>query len=554
VRIPTSIQAALIAAAAVVVQLPLYDRGLVSLDEGQLFAIANRINGGETLYQDIYTGIFPGIYYLTALLLDVAGNDLVVTRWAALFVNTAIAILLWRLASRIVRPGWALVPPVALCILIFLSFPVLTMLSYSMLALLFALLAILALIRYAESGRAIDGVVVGVALAACALTKQNFGAFTLFGILIGHFSLPRHGPAAGDVRIRSLLPIAAAGAVVTGLAFGGLAAAGTWHHFMDATVLGLFGTQLTAFNQPLPPIFGHHPPQDGRFMFFYTPPLLFNYAMHGEPFLGFPVTETLRSWSVRLGYGLTLGAMACAPLVLFAARHRPLAQRCAGRVICAFALLFFLGIFPSAIWSHLVIVMIPVLLLIALIADAIDRALDRLEPAATLAWRIGFLSILALAAAAVPRVAGEVRRWYSEPLQLPHAQLHVIPSQAILYRGAAEFLRNCAASEGPVFIAPDMPLLYTVTNRRNPTPYDLVIPGDVKDHAMVERLQSTRTRCIVYNPKMYAHFTDFRSCFPELAAYLEAAYERTTVIEAGGEQWYGLELVSQSGAGASRSQ
>ncbi|HET9063145.1 MAG TPA: hypothetical protein VFO62_07645, partial [Candidatus Binatia bacterium] len=431
------------------------------------------------------------------------------------------------------------------------SFPVLTMFSYSMLALLFALLVVLAFIRYIESGRVVDGIAAGVALAACALTKQNFGAYTLVGILIGYFLIPHQGPLARHGRVRSLVPIAAAGAVTTSLAFGALAAAGSWGAFLDATVFSLFDTQLTAFNQPLPPIFGPHPAQDGRFMFFYTPPLLFNYAMHGEPFLGFPVTETLRSWSVRLGYGLTLAAMAIAPLVLLARRHRPLREKRASCIICVFAPLFFLGIFPSAIWSHLVIVMIPVLLLIALIVDTADEGLEHLEPTAMLAWRAAFLSVLALAAAAVPRVAGELRRWYSEPLGLPHASVYVAPSQAILLRGAAEFLQNCADPGTPVFVAPDMPLLYAVTDRRNPTPYDLVIPGDVKDHAMVERLRSTQTRCIVYNPTMYAHFTDFRSIFPELAAYLETAYERTAIIGPDGEQWYGLELRSSAAAGGS---
>ena len=60
--------AAGIALLALLAQLPILGRGVVPLDEGQLVAIAERLRQGEVLYRDVYTGIFPGIYYLTALL------------------------------------------------------------------------------------------------------------------------------------------------------------------------------------------------------------------------------------------------------------------------------------------------------------------------------------------------------------------------------------------------------------------------------------------------------------------------------------------------------
>ena len=148
---------------------------MVPLDEGQLLNIATRLNHGEVLYRDIYTGIFPGVYYVAAWLLALGGTDLVVTRWAQVLVNAATVMCLWTVTRRVTRPGWALVPVGLYLFVVVLSFPVLTMLNYSPLSLLFGLLTSVWLLRYLETARPLDGVGVGAVLAACALTKQNFG-------------------------------------------------------------------------------------------------------------------------------------------------------------------------------------------------------------------------------------------------------------------------------------------------------------------------------------------------------------------------------------------
>ncbi len=531
-----------VAAVMIAVQVPIFDRTIVPLDEGQLLAIAYRIRNGELLYRDIYTGIFPGVYYATALLVWLAGADLLVTRWAAVFLNVAVALLLWSLASRLVRPFWALLPPLLFAILVVIGFPALTILSYSVLSLLFALIAVLSFVRYLEAGRTRDAVLTGLALTACALTKQNYGVYTAMGIVVG-FVWARPGSRLADRGIaRALAPVALAGSAATLAAFGALVVAGGWNAFLDATVFSLFASQLTAFNQPIPPIFGPHPEHDGRFMFLYTPPILFNYIMHGEQVLGHWVTGTIRSASVRLGYGLTLATLAIAPLTLLlrTGSDRPATHRSA-RVVCAFAAIFFLGIFPSAIWSHLTVVVVPVLLLCAWLADGIDRGLAGLARAASLAWRGVFLVALAAAAYVIVRIEADVRRWYPEPMGVPAVSLRVSPTQAALFNGAYEFLIACADPGEAIFVAPDMPVLYVATGGRNPTPYDLTIPGNVKDDVIVERLQASRARCIVYNPRMYAQFSDFRAIFPRFTSYLETVYTRAATISAGDETWHGLE-------------
>ena len=70
------------------------------MDEGHLVATAQRLLDGDLLYRDIQTGIFPGVYYLAALLFEMFGMDVLVTRWAQVVVNTVIAVSLWFVALK----------------------------------------------------------------------------------------------------------------------------------------------------------------------------------------------------------------------------------------------------------------------------------------------------------------------------------------------------------------------------------------------------------------------------------------------------------------------
>src|SRR5690349_11753343 len=101
---------AMVAIVTAVVQVPMFNRAIVSLDEGQLTAIGQRLASGEVLYRDIYTGIFPGIYWLAEALFRMLGSDVLVLRWTQLLVNALTAALLFALARPLVpgRLAWTL--------------------------------------------------------------------------------------------------------------------------------------------------------------------------------------------------------------------------------------------------------------------------------------------------------------------------------------------------------------------------------------------------------------------------------------------------------------
>jgi len=512
----------LILCLGLVFQLSLFDRSFVDMDEGHLLAATHRLLHGDVLYRDIHTGILPGIYTLTAALFQIFGQNAIVTRWAQFGVNLAIVLMLWLLALRIARPRWALLAPLLFLALIPMSFPVWTMLNYSSVSVLFALAALLLLLRYLDSTGVLEGVLAGILLAACALTKQNFGALAGLTMLVVFLWEWHDSPRNQHSAFVGLLPVVLGGAapsLITAFYFLSQSAFGD---LIQSTFTQLLGTQLAAYNNPIPPIFGPHPANDGRFIFQYMPPSLFNYLAHGEEILGFSLTPTLRGFAIRLSYGLPLLALLTTPLLLWQTRRiTDVSERSSVRAISLFAPIFFLGILPSAIWSHLTYVLPPTLLVVALAGDRLDRALRQRSALASKLW-VGLVAALLLANVALAaRVARDIRRWYPVPFEHPRMSLYLSPEQAQLYRGAAEFVEQCGPREEPIFTVPVLPVLYFLTDRLNPTRYDLLIPGDVHGELVVRDLELTRTQCMIYDPEMYLEYPPFETLFPELAHYID---------------------------------
>jgi len=525
---------------ALAAQLPILDRSVVFMDEGQLVAIADRLRHGEVLYRDIYTGIYPGIYYLTSLLLDVFGEDVLVTRWAQAVVNALTAVCLWRIGLRVMRPAWAVVAPALYAVLVPIGFPGLTMFNYSPLALLFALGALACLLRQLESGRLADGVAAGLLLGACGLVKQNFGALAVASVVIGFAWCRRGAPLGRRSFAAGLLPLLAAGAAVGGAAVAALALAGALPDFVRATLTTAWESQLGAFHYPIPPILGSHPNDGGRFVFVYAPAALFGYLMRGEGIFGVTVTPLVVRTAIRLVYGGTLTALLAGGMLLYLERRAgPPQRRRATRATVVFAAVMFLGIFPSAIWSHLAFVMAPALLVLGLVCDRVAGVLAP-RPALNRCWSAICALALVAALAVAGHIAFDLTRWYPLSAHLPRVSLRVSSKEHRLLIGGTRFIESCARPGEPIFVAPDIPILYFVMDRRNPTPYDLVIPGDVDGARIVERLRASGTRCIVYNPQMFRSFEPFEELFPRVAEAFTNEYQRTAVIDGDGAVWYGL--------------
>jgi hypothetical protein len=202
--------------------------------------------------------------------------------------------------------------------------------------------------------------------------------------------------------------------------------------------------------------------------------------------------------------------------------------------------LFFLGIFPSAIWSHLAFVTAPAMLVLALTLDRISQEASRRFPTAKRVSIAGSLALLLLFAFASIRISETIRTRFPTPLAIPGATLFVTPDYAALYREATDFIERCAKPDEPIFVAPDIPILYLLTGRPNPTPYGLTIPGNVDETVIIDRLSRSKTRCVVYNPRMYPEFPPFEKIYPLLFRYFHNAYRPAKILSGVDSKWHGL--------------
>ena len=524
-----------------VVQWPLFDRMIIPMDEGHLAATAQWMLDGQRLYADLHTGIFPGIYLLTTGLFALFGNDLLVTRWVAAAINIVVIFSLWRIGRRIVSPTWAIVPSLLHLGLIAFAFPVLSMFNYSTTALAFSLLALLFLLRYLEHGRLIDGLALGFWVAAATLTKQNFGALTFLSLWIGLMWGRRESALAGRSWTQTLQPIVSAGLGLSGAVLIWMLWSGILPAFIDRTIVSLGGSQLQHFDNPIPPLFSAHP-AESRFTFLYTPPALFDALVHGQPFLGLEVNETLRSAVIRITYGAPILVLMASVLLLARdanqQRGLPTVEM---RSVILFAGFFSLGIFPSAIWSHLAFVLPAVFLLAVLLADRMTRWLRRQNASRSLGvWAFLLMMSGAILIAATVQRSLHVTRWNDQALNLERAHLKVSERDQALLVGAINFIEDCAKPGEAVVALPDIPVVWFLADRANASRFDLAIPGAVDEIEIVQGLRLTPIRCLVINPSMYPEFPPFKQLYPRLAATIEQDYRGGQVISAGNARWIGL--------------
>lgn len=536
--------AALLGALALLVQATIYDRNFVSMDEGHLALTASRLLDGDLLYRDIHTGIFPGIYALTAVLFAIFGEEVLVTRFAQIAVNVATVVLLWFIGLRIAPPRYAILPPLAFVGLVLLGFPVLSMFNYSSLAGLLALAALAATFRYIERGTRSDGAAIGLLVGLCLFTKQNYGGLAALAIA-GCILLAR---ADQGLRGRSLVavfrPIVVSGGVFLLFAIGALAATGTLGPWVDSTLLTLVGSQLEDFDNPIPPILGAHPAGDIRFIYLYIPSALFDYLVRGDAFLGMPLEPRLVSAAIRLSYGLPL-ALLMSGLIGLALRHAGARDPVQGVVrpditVVVFATVFFFGIFPSAVFSHLIYVMAPVLLVGAWVASRCEAFAARRAKVAGRVFFAAALTSVVLGLGACATIPGHIRSTYSEPSQLPHVSLAVAGDQAELHGKALRFIDACAAEGDPIFTLPILPVLYLASGHRNPVKWDLLIPGAIDEQRIVDTLERERVRCIVRQRDMNPEFRPLEQLYPTLDRYVKENYRKGRELRGGQQVWYGL--------------
>ena len=106
--------------------------------------------------------------------------------------------------------------------------------------------------------------------------------------------------------------------------------------------------------------------------------------------------------------------------------------------------------------------------------------------------------------------------------------------------GAVKFLDQCARPGEPILVLPDIPIIYFLAGRPNPSPFDLAIPGAVDGPMIITRSEEAGVRCAVVNPKIYPEFPALGEIYPRVHNYLAQGFQTVEVIEAGDSRWLGM--------------
>jgi len=161
--------------AAVAYGWAFYGRGLDVPDEGLLLHVADRLAAGQVPYRDVYFIYTPGFQYLLAGLFRLFGPSLAVEHALLFAVHVALALVVYALAARL---AWRPLAVAAALVVIASGVS-----PYRTLA---GLVTVLALTRYAETGRRGWLMVSGLLVGGSYLIGQEIGLYTLaaaFGYL-----------------------------------------------------------------------------------------------------------------------------------------------------------------------------------------------------------------------------------------------------------------------------------------------------------------------------------------------------------------------------------
>jgi len=376
-------------------------RGINLSDEGFLLQQALDMLDGKVLYRDIEMFIAPGIWFVVAGLFSIVEPSVLASRLVAAVSYFGLAALIFRLVARRAGTGFAAGTVAVYAVLAVWSFPHWTWAWYSPYSILFALLAMHALLCWARSGRHALLVRVGVYVGLATVFKQNYGFFALtasaLGIVAVHVDarLASRTPSEtwGSVAVRIVLDGLRVGAgllvaVVPLLAYFGYHGA-LWSIYDRFVLYPLEFT--TAANIPYldwRALLQHDVFQDRVTSTNYLAQLALNSPADIPLLPGLTTVRLLHALLYWLPPLVLLGGLVLSFLPARDEGDEPKGAR--GRldvpmfVSTATSGLLFLGIFPRADFTHLVTVYQPLLVTGAFVAHRLARALARRAPA--LSW------------------------------------------------------------------------------------------------------------------------------------------------------------------------
>lgn len=539
-----------VALAAVVIQLPIFDRWFALLDEGYILQIADDVNRGAVLYRDVNVDApFPGAFYLLAWWFRLAGSSILSSRVLAVAGFAVFAAASFRIARSLLSRPWALgVLALLFCYRVW-AFPHWHIYSYSLVSATLVAVAVALIARWVDAPerRALP-LVAGLVAGCAVLCKQDYGLAVsgLATLVLASIGLQqrRHDASSGASLVDGLAPalrFVGGGALVVVPALGYFA----WHGALDELI-------HQAFLVPL----------SGAMAFSYTrlpdpwPLFAQDRALRAEIGSYFPsILATLWWGSIGTGHlyrntyvwDLGLKVVYWAPLFVTGTalalwlggivRHaragghgaevrRADAQRL---VLLAWACGFLLAFNRPRDWVHLMMVYPPSLVVGAVLLERVARRLPR--PAA-LVWSTACALPVAVLCAVSVALALDLRREVGYQLATPRGGVRSDPRNGPIIDELLAYVDAHVPPGEPLPVYPVQPMLTFLAGRDAAGGFHVIWPvqDPSRDDKIVADLERRQPSTIVYSLSQYAHLGAFQNNAARLFGYLVDNYAIARVL------------------------
>ena len=196
---------------------PFRDFTILFPDEGITLQGAQRILDGQVLYRDFFTFYTPGSYYWTALRFKLLGTSFFAGRVVLLVYGGVISVALYMLARRVCS-RWVAALTAYLFLVIGLPYRFLVLHNWD--STVVAVLALYAVVRWAESSRHAWAFATGTLVTMTCLFEQSKGAGLIIGLGLAFLLMAQFGGRRGLFTRPSLTVLLAGLAWPAVLTFG----------------------------------------------------------------------------------------------------------------------------------------------------------------------------------------------------------------------------------------------------------------------------------------------------------------------------------------------
>lgn len=530
-------------AAAILWQLPFFDRWLALLDEGYILAIATDINRGQVLYRDVYIdGPMPLAFETLAAWFRITGASVLSSRWLAVLGFAVYASAMYRVSREVLTRAAALAFVLFLFCYRVWAFPHWQVYSYSLLAATLLLVAAALLLRAVETNSARWRIAAGMVLGLGVLAKQDYGGMVsvAFGFLM--LALPWLERRERPHLLSPLVPAfqLTCGALLVVLpVLSAYVFAGAGEAMLQQTLLfplSVIDDQRYTLLPDLRPLLA----QDAALR-----------AQIGSYFPSLPATlwwkECEGCFAAHLGAGRIYNETALVDtaikllywsplgLGLFAAivqlgriatgMRTPISREVRSALaVLALGLGFLAAFNKPRDWVHLMMIYPPVLLAGLGAVGVLLRAMPRPFLAATrTAAGIGLAGLLAVTLAMIV----DMRRVFDHPLPFARGGVWADRQNGPLIDAIVQWQDQNVDKDVPLPSWPTQPMLVFLSERETVGTYHVIWPGQnpARDTTLREEMVRRGVNRLLFSISQWGHLGSFESIAPEFHADMVRDWE-----------------------------